>query len=231
MPTGWLSNIRVLSFDCYGTLIDWQSGLDQALAPLRPGMPQLPQGAALFREFARLEREAEKPPYSSYKDVLREVMSGLSGVAGPCELLDTLWRSIADWPAFPDTPASLRRLKAKFGTLAVLSNIDDDLFTASHARLEIRLDAIVTAAQVRSYKPSEANFRALLAALNLQPDQILHVAESRFHDIEPASRLGFRTAWIERQSDSSASGPPTDSRIKADLFAPSLQSLCDVIGA
>lgn len=226
-----VSPIRAVSFDCYGTLIDWQAGLETVISPLRKGMPQLPQGDALFREFARLEREAEKPPYCSYKDVLREVMAGLSGIAGPCELHDVLWRSVAQWPAFADTAESLRRLKREFGTLAVLSNIDNDLFTSSHARLGVTVDVVVTAEQVRSYKPAETNFRALLDALRLEPQQVLHVAESRFHDIEPASKLGFRTAWIERQSGSSASGVPMNAAVKADLHVRSLHELCDRVGA
>lgn len=226
-----LASIRAVSFDCYGTLIDWQAGLETAISPLRKGMPQLPQGDALFGEFARLEREAEKPPYCSYKDVLREVMAGLSGIAGPCELHDVLWRSVAQWPAFADTAESLRRLKARFGKLAVLSNIDDDLFEASHAKLGVRLDTLVTAQHVRSYKPAEANFRALLAALELQPHQVLHVAESRFHDIEPAAKLGFKTAWVQRQAGSSASGEPTRNDMRPTLHARTLRELCDVLGA
>ena len=184
----------------------------------------------LFGEFARLERLAEQPPYCSYKDVLRQVFSGLSGVAGPCEMIDTLWRSLADWPAFDDVPDSLQRLRSRFGRLAVVSNIDDDLFEASHARLGLRLDALVTAQQVRSYKPGAAHFETLLARLKLEPAQVLHVAESRFHDVEPAKRLGFRTAWIRRQSGASASGSPTDDRMQADMEAISLRALCDAIG-
>ncbi len=226
-----LSNIRAISFDCYGTLIDWQAGLESALAPLRQGCPSLPSGEALFREFSRLERQAEEPPYCSYTEVLRQVVSGLFGIGGPCELLDTLSRSIADWPAFPDTPESLRRLKQEFGTLAVLSNIDDDLFAASRTRLGVRLDTVVTAEHVRSYKPAIANFQALLAALKLEPAQVLHVAESKFHDIEPASRLGFRTAWVQRQSGASASGEGTRELVKPDLHVRSLRELCDAVGA
>lgn len=231
MNHSWLTTIRAVSFDCYGTLIDWQSGIESAIAPLRQGMPQLPAGESLFREFANLERESEQPPYRSYKDVLREVMAGLSGIAGPCELHDTLWRSISQWPAFKDAPESLRRLRAKFGRLTVLSNIDDELFGFSHARIGTVVDLAITAQQVRSYKPAEANFRALLKALDLEPHQVLHVAESRYHDIEPASRLGFRTAWIERQRGSSASGEPTRADARPDLHTRTLRELCDVVGA
>jgi len=231
MSLSWLSKVRAVSFDCYGTLIDWQTGIENAIAPLRAGMPQLPRGEKLFREFARLEREAEQPPFCSYKDVLREVMSGLSGIAGPCELLDTLWQSIPFWPEFDDVPAGLRCLKGKFGRLAVLSNVDDELFGFSHARIGTVLDFAVTAQQVKSYKPSAANFRALLKALDLEPGQVLHVAESRFHDIEPASKLGFRTAWVQRQRGSSASGEPVDQGVKADLHVFSLRELCESVGA
>lgn len=234
-----MTDVRAVSFDCYGTLIDWQAGIEAAVSPLRAGSPFIPHGPALFERFAALERDAEKPPYASYKDVLREVAAGMLGVSGPCELLDVLWRSLGEWPAFPDTAASLRRLRARFGTLAVLSNVDDDLFVASHARLgaptaadpmPLRLDLVVTAQQVGSYKPAEANFRALLHALRLSPEQVLHVAESRHHDIEPASRLGFRTAWVQRQRDASASGPGTIAGVQPDLHVQSLAELCDVLG-
>jgi 2-haloacid dehalogenase len=233
------NDLRAVSFDCYGTLIDWQAGIEAAIAPLRAGMTSIPQGTALFERFAALEREAEMPPYASYKDVLREVAAGLLGVSGPCELLDVLWRSLGEWPAFPDTPASLRRLRARFGTLAVLSNVDDDLFASSHTRLgsttandptPLRLDIVVTAQQVRSYKPAEATFRALLTALRLEPGQVLHVAESRYHDIEPASRLGFRTAWVQRQRDASASGPATIAGVRPDFHVHNLTELCDALG-
>lgn len=234
-----MTDVRAVSFDCYGTLIDWQAGIEAAVAPLRAGSPSIPHGPSLFARFAALEREAEKPPYASYKDVLREVAAGLLGVSGPCELLDVLWRSLGEWPAFGDTPASLRRLRARFGTLAVISNVDDDLFAASHARLgaptgadptPLRLDVVVTAEQVGSYKPAETNFRALLDALRLSPEQVLHVAESRYHDIEPASRLGFRTAWVQRQRDASASGPGTIASVEPDLHVHSLAALCDALG-
>ncbi len=233
------SEIRAVSFDCYGTLIDWQAGIEAAVAPLRAGMPSIPEGPSLFERFAALEREAEKPPYTPYKDVLREFAAGLLGVSGPCDLLDALWRSLGEWPAFPDTPGSLRRLRSRFGTLAVLSNVDDDLFAASHARLgaptasdstPLRLDVVVTAQQVRCYKPAEANFQALLDALRMPPHQVLHVAESRYHDIEPASRLGFRTAWVQRQRDASASGPGTIASVEPDLHVQSLAELCDALG-
>ncbi|MGH7241838.1 MAG: haloacid dehalogenase type II [Phycisphaerales bacterium] len=226
-----LGAIRAVSFDCYGTLIDWQRGIEAAVAPLRAGIPAMARGDELFREFARLERQAEMPPYSSYKDVLREVAAGLTGIAGPCEFHEVLWRSVAQWPAFADTAESLRRLKREFGTLAVLSNVDDDLFACSHARLGVRLDVVVTAQQVRSYKPAEANFRALLAALRLEPRQVLHVAESRIHDIEPASKLGFKTAWVQRQAGSSASGDATRDGAKPNFHVRSLRELCDAVGA
>lgn len=234
-----LRDVRAVSFDCYGTLIDWQSGIEAAVAPLRAGNPSIPHGPALFERFAALERGAEKPPYASYRDVLREVAAGLLGVSGPCELLDVLWRSLGEWPAFPDTTGSLRRLRSRFGTLSVLSNVDDDLFGASHARLgaptaddptPLRLDVIVTAQQVGNYKPADANFRALLAALRLEPHQVLHVAESRYHDIEPASLLGFRTAWVQRQGAASASGPGTIASVRPDLHVTNLAELCDALG-
>jgi 2-haloacid dehalogenase len=199
--------IRAISFDCYGTLVDWQSGLLAAAGPVldRLGIDMAP--APLFRAFADAERRAERPPYRAYRDVLRSVAGELFGPGAAPADLDALWRSIGDWPAFADTVPSLRRLKARY-RLCVASNIDDDLFALTAPKLGVALDELVTAQQVRSYKPGEAHFHALRTRLKREAREILHVAESRFHDIEPASRLGFITAWVDRTGGgASASGP------------------------
>ncbi len=199
--------IRAVSFDCYGTLIDWQSGLVSAAGPVLQRLGREMEPAALFAAFADAERRAQRPMYQSYRDVLRAVARELFGSDATAADLDTLWRSIGAWPAFPDTPQSLARLKTRY-RLAVVSNIDDDLFALTAPKLVVALDALVTAQQVRSYKPGEAHFRTLCTRLDLPPESILHVAESRFHDVEPASRLGFPTVWVDRtRGGVSASGP------------------------
>lgn len=201
------ASIRAVSFDCYGTLIDWQSGLLAAARPVLRRLNRDLEPAALFAAFADAERRAERPPYRTYREVMRSVAGELFGPDAAAAELDVLWRSIGDWPAFSDTPASLAKLKTRYA-LGVASNIDDDLFAQSATRLGVTLDELVTAQQVRSYKPGEAHFHALCERMKLEPREILHVAESRFHDVEPASRLGFATVWVDRTGGgTSASGP------------------------
>jgi 2-haloacid dehalogenase len=221
------SGVRALSFDCYGTLIDWQRGLLDASVPVLRRLGREMTPAEVFAAFAAAERRAERPPYRPYREVLRSVAAELFGPeAGPGDL-DALWRSIGAWPAFADTAPSLGRLKTRY-RIAVASNIDDDLFAGSAAKLDVALDVLVTAEQVRSYKPGEAHFRALCTRLGLGPGEILHVGESRFHDVEPASRLGFRTVWVNRTgADASASGPGGGT---PDLRVGSMAELAERLG-
>lgn len=228
-----LPRIRALSFDCYGTLIDWQSGILRAVRPILARRGLNSTDADIITTFARAERHAERGPYTSYKDVLRKVMSELlsllaplppsdsgpsstSHIRHPTSDIDCLWLSIPHWPAFPDTPAALQHLHTRF-KLAIFSNIDDDLFAATLPKLGITPDAVITAQQVRSYKPARPHFDELTRRLKLQPAQILHIAESRYHDIEPATVLGFPTVWVNRTGAApSASGAESRAPEKRD---------------
>jgi 2-haloacid dehalogenase len=207
-----LDRIRALSFDCYGTLIDWQTGILQAVRSVLARHGVVLPDEEIVRRFAEAERTAEAGKYVDYKEVQRRVMRGLlgpsAGVAGGDEV-DGLWRSIGDWPVFADTLGALQRLQSKF-RVCIASNIDDDLSALTRPKLGIEPDVVVTAQQVRSYKPGEAHFRELLRRLGLPAAQVLHVAESVFHDIEPATRMGFPTVLVDRQGGgASASGAGT----------------------
>jgi 2-haloacid dehalogenase len=175
---------------------------------LRPALAEAQifiDDGVLFQQFALLERRAEKPPYKSYKQVLEEVAAGFFEEPENADRT-VLWKSLPEWPAFDETPDALAALKKRF-KLAVVSNVDDDLFAFSESRLGVDLDVVVTAEQVRSYKPKVAHFRELLKRLELKPEQVLHVAESRYHDIEPANKLGMPSVWINRaRGGFSASG-------------------------
>ncbi len=131
--------------------------------------------------------------------------------------------SVADWPAFADSVAALQRLKTRF-RLGVLTNCDDDLFAASNRRLAVDFDWIVTAQQVGSYKPAEANFQALFERVGVPPDRILHVAQSLFHDHEPAKRLGLTTVWIDRRGDRPGSGATPPAAATPDATFPDMAS-------
>jgi 2-haloacid dehalogenase len=208
-----------LTFDCYGTLIDWETGI---LAGLRTA---LGSGAAdtpddqLLRAFATAEAALEDGPYLRYREILaaalRRISAGFGATATDAQAA-TFGGSVADWPAFPDSAAALARLKTRY-RLGVLTNCDDDLFAASNRQLGVEFDWIVTAQQVGSYKPDERNFAALfdrLATDGVPAGRILHVAQSLFHDHAPAKRLGLTTVWIDRRHGKPGGGatPSSDAR-------------------
>jgi putative hydrolase of the HAD superfamily len=207
-----LSDFKVLSFDCYGTLIDWETGIATALAPLVAASGEAFTRDQVLEAHARHEAalEAENPtqPYARilarvYKRIAREW-----GVeADPDEAL-AYGRSIRDWPAFPDSAPALQALQRHY-KLAILSNIDRESFAASNDRLQVTFDYVYTAEEIGSYKPDVRNFHHLLARLGeegFQRHQILHVAESLFHDHVPANRVGLASTWIHRRSGQEGHG-------------------------
>jgi 2-haloacid dehalogenase len=208
------SGFEALTFDCYGTLIDWETGLTDAFRPvLRAHGIEAGDGAVLER-FAVHEATAEAGPYRRYRDVLGAALRGVCADFGAEPSVDEVAAfsgSVGDWPAFPDTPAALGRLAERF-RLGVITNCDDDLFAASLPRLGIAFDWIVTAEQVGSYKPSERNFEMAFERIGLPRERILHVAQSLFHDHAPAQRLGLASVWIDRRGNRKGAGatPPAD---------------------
>src|SRR5687767_1237330 len=186
---------EALTFDCYGTLIDWEAGLADAFRPILVAHDAATDDEDVLRRFAGYEAAAEAGPYQTYRHVLA---AGLRGVAGELgfepsdEEAAAFSGSVVDWPAFPDSAAALARLKSRY-RLGVITNCDDDLFAASNERLGVDFDRIVTAQQVRSYKPDERNFHAAFERIGLPRERILHVAQSLFHDHAPAKRLGMTT--------------------------------------
>jgi|SRR5271165_1816995 len=190
-----------LSFDCYGTLIDWETGLLGYLRPLLQAKGCIirdPQILALYSEFEPREQASH---YRTYRDVLASVVRDFAQELH-FEISDGeaagLAESIRNWQPFADTVAGLQRLHPRY-KLAVLSNIDDDLFAHTAPKLEVRFDAVVTAQQVHSYKPSLNNFEALLRRYAIPRERLLHVAESLYHDVAPAHKLGIHTVWVNRR--------------------------------
>jgi 2-haloacid dehalogenase len=200
-----------LTFDCYGTLIDWEAGI---LAGLRTALAPHDVDAAddeLLEAYAATEAKLESGPYLPYRTILavgaRSVAKGL-GVEITDDEAAAFGGSVGDWPAFPDSTRSLRQLRRRF-KLGVLTNCDDDLFAASGRRLDVEFDWVVTAQQVRSYKPNPHNFEALRERLHgagIASARILHVAQSLYHDHVPARRMGLSTVWIDRRHDRPGSG-------------------------
>ena len=222
------SAFDALTFDCYGTLIDWEAGI---LAALRTVLPADAPGSAeadtLLEEYANAEATLESGPYRRYREIVGEGLAAVArahGAEPSPEDVARLGGSVADWPAFPDAHDALVRLKTRF-SLGVLTNCDDDLFAASNARLGVEFDWIVTAQQVGSYKPDERNFAALverLGADGVPQARILHVAQSLFHDHEPAQRLGFRSVWIDRRHDRAGAGATPLADARPDATFPSM---------
>ena len=215
-----------LTFDCYGTLIDWETGI---LAALRTALPASDQVAdiVLLEEYANAEATLEAGSYRRYREIAGEAMAAVARAHGGEPAADSVARlggSVVDWPAFPDSHDALVRLKTRF-RLGVLTNCDDDLFAASNARLGVAFDWVVTAQQVGSYKPDERNFAALtvrLGADGVPKERILHVAQSLFHDHAPAQRLGFRSAWIDRRHDRAGAGATPPAAARPDATYPSM---------
>jgi 2-haloacid dehalogenase len=211
-----------LTFDCYGTLIDWEAGI---LAGLRAALAPHGVDAAddeLLESYAKTEAALEAGPYLRYREILAGGARAIASSLGPTlsdEEAATFGGSVVDWPVFPDSHDALSRLKTRF-RLGVLTNCDDDLFAASNRRLGVDFDWIVTAQQVGSYKPDERNFSALLERLGadgVPPERILHVAQSLYHDHAPAQRLGLRSVWIDRRHGRPGAGatPPADAHPNA----------------
>jgi 2-haloacid dehalogenase len=215
---------RALTFDCYGTLIDWETGILAAVQPvLRRHQLDIPEEDVLER-YAELESAAEAGAYRPYTQILEAVMHGLGqqlGFAPSSADVAALATSVGNWPAFPDSTEALSALKRRF-KLAIISNIDDDLFAASNQKLGVEFDWIITAQQARSYKPSINNFKLALERIGLPEDQVLHVAQSLFHDHVPAKSLGLETVWVNRRIAEKGSGTTPIAYAQPDLEVPDM---------
>jgi 2-haloacid dehalogenase len=200
-----LSQFVVLSFDCYGTLIDWESGMIGALKLLADRANRNLTRNQILEAHARHESSQQRQtPTMRYRDLLSIVYKRLAeewSVAATHEECVEYGRSIGDWPAFPDSVAALQYLKKRF-KLVILSNVDNYSFTHSNKRLAVTFDAVYTAEDVGAYKPNHRNFEYMLeklAAIGVAPDKILHTAESLFHDHGPANDLRLKSCWIYRR--------------------------------
>ncbi len=224
------NDFEVLTFDCYGTLIDWETGIAAALRAAHPaGWPA--DEAELLERFAVHEAEAERGEYRPYREVLAHCIRGVADDLGVDIAEDAVRRfseSVGDWPAFPDSTEALRRLGRRF-RLGVITNCDDDLFGASRERLGVRFDWVVTAEQARSYKPSPRSFQLALAMIPCPRERILHVAQSLYHDHVPAKALGLTTVWIDRRHDRHGFGATPPAEAQPDLAFPSLADFADFV--
>ena len=188
-----------LSFDCYGTLIDWENGILNALRELFGGFVEINQ-ADVLRSFAKWEADVEAGPFLCYRDVLIQVQKGMcQDFAITAEHPDLLAESVGRWEPFGDTIAGLNQLAKPF-KLVVLSNVDADMFAQTQARLDVQFSQVCVAEEIGSYKPSRQNFEYMFEQLGCKREQVLHVAQSLFHDHVPAKEMGMTTVWVNRQS-------------------------------
>lgn len=207
-----LTDFKVLTFDCYGTLIDWESGMVEALRPLSERAGRALSRDEILEAHARHESSQQTwTPGMAYRDLLAIVYKRLAeewGVAVTAEDCATYGDSVRFWPAFADSAGALQYLKKHY-RLVILSNVDNRSFAHSNRKLEVEFDAVYTAEDVGSYKPSERNFDYMLeklASLGVQQNEILHTAESMFHDHGPANRHGLASCWIYRRHDQQGFG-------------------------
>lgn len=208
-----LSDFKVLTFDCYGTLIDWETGIANGLAPLVTQARVTLSRAEILEAFAQHESAQEEAtpamPYSQLLAVVYRRLAKAWGVTVTNEAANIFGASVPDWPAFPDSVAALRYLKQHY-RLVILSNVDRISFRASNERLQVAFDAIHTAQDIESYKPSLRNFHYLIERLQgdfgLGKADILHTAQSLFHDHAPANQVGLASAWIDRRHAESGWG-------------------------
>ena len=217
------ADFDALTFDCYGTLIDWETGILEALRPIA-GDAQTDD--VLLEVFARHEAELESGPYLKYADVLRGCAERM-GAPTP-EQAAAFGQSVRDWPAFSDSGEALRRLQTRF-KLGVITNCDDDLFAASNAKLGVEFDWVITAEQARAYKPRVENFEFAFERIDVPRERILHVAQSLFHDHVPAKALGLTTVWVDRRAGRGGGATPP-AEATPDLTVPDLKTLADRAG-
>ena len=217
---------EALTFDCYGTLIDWETGLADAFRPVLRAHGVAADDEDVIARYARYEAAAEGGPYLRYRDVLAAGLRGVAAELGvepsPAEV-EAFSRSVVDWPPFADSALALARLGGRF-RLGVITNCDDDLFAASSQKLGAEFDWVITAEQVGSYKPAERNFHVAFERLGLPRERILHVAQSLYHDHVTAKRLGLTTVWIDRRGGRGGSGATPDAQAIPDATFPDMAS-------
>jgi 2-haloacid dehalogenase len=198
---------RWATFDCYGTLIDWNGGIGTALASVFGPDADVP---ALLERYHQLEPVIEGERYRTYREVLDLCLAGLAmeqGRALDDREADALSRSLPDWPAFPEVPAALGEAQRRGWKLAILSNCDRDLIATSLPWLGSRFDRVIVAEDVGAYKPQHDHWERFFALTGARPQRHVHVGASPFHDVAPAQEMGMPTVWINRLGEAARPAP------------------------
>ena len=224
------SRFEILTFDCYGTLINWEAGILPALHRVLSAHGQKMDDSMLLTLYGDFEQRSEAGPFMPYRDVLASVIGQFGkelGFPPSSEELGSLARSLSTWNPWPDTVGALRRLKTKY-RLAILSNTDDDLLASTRPKLEVELDETITAQQGQAYKPSLKLFELALSRVKAPAHRVLHVGQSIYHDVVPAQRLGLAAVWVNRPSARPGVGAVKAAEAKPDLTVNGLSELADV---
>jgi 2-haloacid dehalogenase len=222
---------EIISFDCYGTLIDWEAGILATLKPIFQSYKLQLSDDLILELFAEEESKNQVRDYFNYKTILKKVMRGFAArfkMTLTSSENDCLLNSLKTWRPFPDTIDSLKALKPKY-KLSVISNIDDGLFAESPKALQVPFDWVITAEPLKSYKPSLNNFRVALQKMETAPEKVLHVAQSLYHDIAPAKTLGLATVWVNRRKGKAGFGATPPGHAEPDLEVSGLTELVEVL--
>ncbi len=223
------SRFEILTFDCYGTLINWEAGILPVLHRILAAHGKTVDDATLLKLYGDFEQQAESGSFQPYREVLASVVNQFGkelGFTPSAKELRSLAASLPRWKPWPDTVAALKQLKARF-RLAILSNIDDDLFAATRPQLGIEFDEVITAQQAQAYKPSLKVFELALSRIQAPAHRVLHVGQSIYHDVIPAQSLGLAAVWVNRPSARPGVGAVKAAQATPDLTVSSLEELAE----
>jgi 2-haloacid dehalogenase len=221
------SRFEILTFDCYGTLINWEEGILRCLHRILAAHGKDVDDATILRLYGDFEARAEQGEYRRYREVLQSVVQQFGeqlGFAPTEQDLRSLPESLPLWKPWPDTVSALRELQSRF-RLAIVSNVDDDLFAATQPQLGVGFDQIITAQQAQAYKPSLKIFELAMSRVGVPANRILHVGQSLYHDVLPAQSLGLATVWVNRPSARKGVGAVKAAEAQPDLQVSSLAEL------
>jgi 2-haloacid dehalogenase len=224
------ARFEIITFDCYGTLINWEAGILSTLHRILSSHGQKLDDETLLKMYGDFEQLSEQGEFHPYREVLQSVVRRFGAQLGFSPSEDearALSESLPSWQPWPDTVGSLRHLKSRF-RLAILSNVDDDLFAGTRSQLGVEFDEVITAQQAQAYKPSLKLFELALTRINAPAHRVLHVGQSIYHDVIPAQALGLATVWVDRPSARPGHGAVKAAEAKPDLI---VEGLAELVGA
>jgi 2-haloacid dehalogenase len=223
------SRYEVLTFDCYGTLINWEAGILPALHRILSAHGKNMDNATLLKRYGDFEQRSEQGKFRPYREVLESVVHQFGDelrFTPTAAEARSLPDSLPTWKPWPDTVAALRQLKTRF-RMAILSNVDDDLFALTRPQLEVDFDEVITAQQAQAYKPSLKLFELALSRIHAPAHRVLHVGQSIYHDVIPAQALGLATVWVNRPSARPGVGAVKAAEAQPDLTVTNLAELAE----